>query len=88
MDDGELKHVTLVIHNTSLSTLDDDNDNTYDVVSDHCKRNRMLKPPSLDHLRCSSTHQRHWPKRVLDNDKDKIIPDSEEAREESEDEDS
>ena len=48
----------------------------------------MLKPPSLDHLRRSSTHQRHWPKRVSDNDKDEIIPDSEEANEESEDEDS
>ena len=48
----------------------------------------MLKPPLLDHLRRSSTHQRHWPKRVLDNDKDEIIPDSEEAKEESEDEDS
>ena len=48
----------------------------------------MLKPPSLDHLYHSSTHQRHWPKRVLDNDKDEIIPDSEEAKEESEDKDS
>ena len=48
----------------------------------------MLKPPSLDHLCCSSTHQRRWPKRILDNNKDEIIPDLEEAKEESEDEDS
>ena len=48
----------------------------------------MLKPPSLDCLCHSSTHQRHWPKRVLDNDKDEIILDSEQAKEESEDEDS
>ena len=48
----------------------------------------MPKPPSLDHLRHSSTHQRHWPKRVLDNNKDEIIPDSKEAKEESENEES
>ena len=88
MDDGELKHIALVIHNTSLSTLDDNNDNMYDVISDHHKCNRMPKAPSLDRLHRSSTHQRHWPKRVLDNDKDEIILDLEEAREESEDKDS
>ena len=48
----------------------------------------MPKPPSLDRLRHSSTHQRCWPKRVLDDDKDEIIPDSEEANEEYEDDDS
>ena len=88
MDDGELKHIALVIHNTSLSTLDDDNENMYDVISDHRKCNHMLKPPSLDRLHHSSTHQRRWPKRVLNNDKDEIILDLEEAREDSEDEDS
>ena len=60
----------------------------YDVISDHRKCNHMPKPPSLDRLCRSSTHQRYWPKRVLDNNKDKIIPDLEEAKEESEDEDS
>lgn len=63
----------------------DDDDDTYDVISDHHKRNRMPKPPSLDRLRHSLTHQRRWPKRILEEDEDEIVPDSEE---EPEDEDS
>ena len=45
----------------------------------------MLKPPLLDHLRCSATHQRHWPKKV--SDEDEVILDLEEAEEKSEDND-
>ena len=46
----------------------------------------MLKPPSLDHLSRSATHQRCWPKKV--SDEHEVIPDLEEAEEKSEDDDS
>ena len=46
-----------------------------------------MKPPSLARLRHSSTYQRYWAKQVLGDDDDEIIPDSQEANEESEDED-
>ena len=45
-----------------------------------------MKPPLLDHLSCSATHQRHWPQNV--SDEDEVILDSEEAEEKSEDDDS
>jgi len=75
-------------HNYNTSPLPLDDDDTYDVVSDHHKHNHMAKPPSLDRLHHSSIHQRHWPKQILQEDEDEIIPDSEVSKEEPEDEDS
>ena len=45
----------------------------------------MPKPPLLDRLSHSATHQRCWPKKV--SDEDEVIPDSEKAEEKSEDDD-